>query len=315
MTYRTFFAATLALVSIGAVGHPVICEAIDAAGCSLYKYASMDSSHAAPAAIALLGLALGIRHATDPDHIIAVSTIVTRERRLGVATRIGLCWGIGHTITIMVVGVAIIIFKISIPQRVGMAMEFAVAAVLILLGVSTVSGLLGYALARLRGRPIPAAPVFTIHAHSLPVVHGHSHPVVDDHRHPHAAAASTTGGFAGLMVRLGSRFPMGKAFGVGLVHGLAGSAAIALLVLSAIPNPLWAMLYLAVFGIGTIVGMVLITTAIGVPLVMTAERATNFNRTLAVGSGLLSFGFGLFLAYQIGIVGGLFGSVPGWIWH
>jgi high-affinity nickel-transport protein len=118
-----------------------------------------------------------------------------------------------------------------------------------------------------------------------------------------------------MMARLGSRFPMGKAFGVGLVHGLAGSAAIALLVLSAIPNPLWAMLYLAVFGVGTIVGMILITTAIGVPLVMTAERATNFNRTLAVGSGLLSFGFGLFLAYQIGIVDGLFGSVPGWIWH
>jgi len=267
----------------------------------------MDASHAAPAAIALLGLALGIRHATDPDHIIAVTTIVTRERRLGVATRIGLCWGIGHTITIMAVGVAIIIFKISIPQRVGMAMEFAVAAVLILLGVSTVSGLLGYALARLRGRPIPAAPIFTLHRHSLPAMHGHSH--------PHAAATSMTGGFAGLMVRLGSRFPMGKAFGVGLVHGLAGSAAIALLVLSAIPNPLWAVLYLAVFGIGTIVGMILITTAIGVPLVMTAERATNFNRTLAVGSGLLSFGFGLFLAYQIGIVGGLFGSVPGWIWH
>ncbi|HVB80408.1 MAG TPA: hypothetical protein VNE82_10765 [Candidatus Binataceae bacterium] len=280
---------------------PRALRTIDSGGVWLYKYAVMGSTiHAAPVAIALLGLALGMRHATDADHVIAVSAIVTRERRLGIAARIGLCWGVGHTLTIMAVGVAIIIFKVSIPARVGLAMEFAVALVLILLGVSTVSGLLGQAMARLRGRRTPAAPIV----------------VACDHRHPLASAtAMAGGGLTGRMARLGARFPMGKAFGVGLVHGLAGSAAIALLVLSAIPTPLWAVMYLTVFGVGTIIGMILITTAIGLPLVMTARRATSFNRTLAVGSGLLSFTFGLFLTYQIGIIDGLFGSGPSWIPH
>lgn len=299
MTHRTFLAATLALIRSALPVSLRYAKPSTRRPVSLYKYSAMDLTHAAPAAIALLGLALGIRHATDPDHVIAVSAIVTHERRLSVATRIGLCWGIGHTITIMAAGVAIIIFKVGIPPSVGMAMEFAVAAVLILLGVSTVSGLLAMALTRLRGRPIPAAPIVAVH----------------DHRHPHAAPTATATGATGVMARMGSRFPMGKAFGVGLVHGLAGSATIALLVLSAIPDPLWAVLYLAVFGVGTVIGMILITTAIGVPLVIAAGRATNFNRTLAVGSGLLSFGFGLFLAYQIGIVNGLFGAMPGWISH
>ncbi len=100
---------------------------------------------------------------------------------------------------------------------------------------------------------------------------------------------------------------------MGLVHGLAGSAAIALLVLTAIPNPLWATLYLAIFCIGTIIGMALITTAIATPLMVVSQRASWIRQTLVTGSGLLSFGFGLFLAYQIGIVDHLFTAAPIWI--
>jgi len=88
----------------------------------------MIPANAAPLAIALLGLILGMRHATDPDHVIAVTTILSRERRLSVATRIGVVWGLGHTTTVLIVGAAIILFKISIPTRLGLAMEFAVAA-------------------------------------------------------------------------------------------------------------------------------------------------------------------------------------------
>lgn len=294
----------------------------------------MDFTHAAPLGIALLGLALGMRHATDADHVIAVSTIVTRERRLGVAARIGMFWGIGHTLTIMLVGVAIIVFKVSIPARVGLAMEFAVAMVLILLGVSAVSGLCERAMAGLFGR-VAQPPRLIVHDH--PHSHGPAH---HHHPHVHLVAADATAPLtddaaahaaqahpdhlirpliprsatpAALMAELGTRFPHAKAFGVGLVHGLAGSAAVALLVLGAIPNPLWAVLYLAVFGFGTILGMILITTAIGVPLVVAAGRAANFNRALAAGSGVLSFAFGLFLAYQIGIVDGLLTSAPLWI--
>lgn len=97
-----------------------------------------------------------------------------------------------------------------------------------------------------------------------------------------------------------------RAFGVGLVHGLAGSAAIALLVLSAIPNPMWALAYLAIFGFGTIVGMALITMAIGIPVSLAAARLDSLNHALHIGAGVLSLGFGLFLAYQIGFVEGLF---------
>ncbi len=97
----------------------------------------MIPANAAPLAIALLGLVLGMRHATDPDHVIAVTTILSREHRLGAATRIGVIWGLGHTLTVLLVGAAIIIFKIAIPARLGLAMEFAVAIVLILLGIGS----------------------------------------------------------------------------------------------------------------------------------------------------------------------------------
>jgi ABC-type nickel/cobalt efflux system permease component RcnA len=288
----------------------------------------MELAHAAPLAIALLGLVLGMRHATDADHVIAVSTIVTRERRLGVAARIGLCWGAGHTLTIILVGAAIIVFNVSIPPRIGLAMEFAVAVVLILLGVSALTGLLSRVMARVFGRKPASSPKLIVHTHQ------HAHGSAHAHRHPHVHVVGATDGEAfqpdpphqhpdhrlppetlPMMARLGTRFPQAKAFGVGLVHGLAGSAAIALLVLSAIPNPLWGVLYLGVFGLGTILGMILITTAIGIPLMVAAERAAGFNRALALGSGLLSFGFGAFLAYRIGIVDGLLRGAPIWIPH
>jgi high-affinity nickel-transport protein len=99
---------------------------------------------------------------------------------------------------------------------------------------------------------------------------------------------------------------------VGLVHGLAGSAAVALLVLTTIRQPRWAVAYLLVFGIGTIAGMMLITAAIAVPFTYASHRFTNLNRTLRVATGLLSLAFGLFLTYQIGIVHGLFTSHPQW---
>jgi high-affinity nickel-transport protein len=106
-----------------------------------------------------------------------------------------------------------------------------------------------------------------------------------------------------------------RSFGVGLIHGLAGSAAIALLVLSAIPQPLWAALYLVIFCAGTVIGMGLITTAIATPMIVASRRMSSLHQRLVTGSGILSFGFGLFLAYQIGIVDRLFGGVPTWIPH
>ncbi len=275
----------------------------------------MIPANAAPLAIALLGLLLGMRHATDPDHVIAVTTILSRERRLSVAARVGVIWGLGHTLTVLIVGAAIIVFKIAIPARLGLAMEFAVAIVLILLGVSAAAGLMSKAATRMRGDP-SRDDALIVHAHP----HAHDG---DVHSHPHVHASAHEGADdamhhghripAGALPSFAARRPLLRSFAVGLVHGLAGSAAIALLVLSAIPQPLWATLYLAIFCVGTIVGMGLITTAIATPFMVASRQASWIRQTLVTGSGLLSFGFGLFLAYQIGIVDHLFSAAPIWI--
>jgi len=273
----------------------------------------MDISNSAPLGIALLGLALGMRHATDPDHVVAVTTIVSGERRIAAASGIGLMWGFGHTLTVLTVGAAIILLKISVPARLGLAMEFSVAVVLILLGMSAALQVLGGVAARLRPASIGAAASVIVHSHSHRH-NGHEHA----HPHVHQAGAALANGehdhLAGAAT-FATRRPFLRAFGVGLVHGLAGSAAIVLLVLSAIPDPRWAIVYLVVFGIGTMCGMMLITTAIGLPYAFAARRTARTHRALAIGSGLLSFGFGLMLAYQIGFVDGLFRASVHWTAH
>jgi hypothetical protein len=287
----------------------------------------MNLGNSAPLGIALLGLLLGMRHATDPDHVIAVTAILSRERRLAAATRIGVVWGLGHTITVLAVGAAIIIFKIAVPARLGLAMEFAVAVVLILLGLGAFAALVRRIASRLFGsRPCDARDSKDLVVHSHPHAHGgatHRHPHVHQHPGEYAAVAACAAGefhrehglSPGSLPSFASRRPLLKSFAVGLVHGLAGSAAIALLVLSAIPQPLWATLYLAVFCVGTIIGMGLITTAIATPLMVASRRMSSLHQRLVIGSGLLSFGFGLFLAYQIGIVDRLFDAVPIWTPH
>lgn len=284
----------------------------------------MDLSNSAPVGIALLGLLLGMRHATDPDHVIAVTAILSRERRLAIATRIGIVWGLGHSLTVLAVGAAIIVFKIEIPARLGLTMEFAVALVLIVLGLGGV----GRLLRALASRLMPSAPRDSGKA----MVHAHAHAhggARHRHVHAHYHAAPDEDGEGGTSRRHGigeshhehlytgasqgrasARRPLLWSFGVGLVHGLAGSAAIALLVLSAIPRPLWATLYLAVFCVGTVIGMGLITTAIATPLILASKRMAALHQQLVAGSGLLSFGFGLFLAYRIGVIAWLFSSAP-----
>jgi hypothetical protein len=287
----------------------------------------MLPGNTAPLGLALLGLMLGMRHATDPDHVVAITAILSNERRLGAATRIGLVWGLGHTTTVLAVGAAIILFKLSIPVRLGLAMEFVVALVLILLGLSAASNLLKHLLARLG---LTRLGLTRLNTASALIVHSHPHSHAGNvHRHAHVHprahdAASGPDDSSGAL-HSDHRLPMlpdvalrrrlFKSFVVGLAHGLAGSAAIALLVLSAIPEPLWATVYLAIFCIGTILGMMLITTAIGAPFVLAYSRMASVHRALALGSGLLSFGFGLFLAYQIAVVDRLFSAVPLWTPH
>ncbi len=263
--------------------------------------------------IVLLGFFLGMRHATDPDHVIAVTTIVSRQRRVGAAALIGALWGIGHTLTIVAVGGAIILFGVVIPPRVGLAMEFSVALMLILLGLLGLAGIM-----RRIGGAVPLAGPDHEHGrdvHSHPHVHGD---YVHDHAHGQTPSAHGHAEEDTPLARLDRRlcglgaYQALRPLVVGVVHGLAGSAAVALLVLAAIPDPLWGVAYLVVFGVGTIAGMMLITAASVLPFALTAGRFAQMNRNLALASGVVSIGFGLFLAYRIGVVDGLFGSGPRW---
>jgi ABC-type nickel/cobalt efflux system permease component RcnA len=283
---------------------------------------AMNPGDAAPLGIALLGLLLGMRHATDPDHVIAVTTILSREHRIGAAARIGVIWGLGHTLTVLIVGAAIIVLKIAIPTRLGLAMEFAVAIVLILLGVGAASKMLRHIALRVFGDSARDSDSFFVHSHPhshSTATHGHPHVHLHSHDHHPRTDPESFNKEHDLLddtpLSFAARRPLLRSFSVGLVHGLAGSAAIALLVLSAIPQPLWATLYLAIFCLGTIIGMGLITTAIAAPFIVASRRLSWLHQGFVNGAGLLSFGFGLLLAYQIGVVDRLFSASPIWVPH
>jgi hypothetical protein len=200
-------------------------------------------------------------------------------------------------------------------------MEFAVGIALILLGFGAFAGLVQLVVRRIARTPLTVDQPLVVHSHSHshgdgPHRHPHVHLDSGEHHRPEQVALHHEHSLpAGALSSFAIRRPLLRSFVVGLVHGLAGSAAIALLVLSAIPEPLWATLYLAIFCLGTIVGMGLITTAIATPFAVAAQRMSWMHQGLVTGSGLLSFGFGLFLAYQLGIVDHLFGSVPIWTPH
>ena len=258
-----------------------------------FQIPDLSGGHLASfAAIVALGLVLGMRHSTDPDHVVAVSTIVSRERSVGHGAVIGMMWGLGHTLTIFIVGAGIILFKLTIPPRLGLAMEMAVAAMLILLGILNLTGVLRRLTERLTPallKPEPVAPKPT-----------------------ELSAAANSKAFASVLNRFVARFGyfhLLRPLAIGLVHGLAGSAAVALLVLSMIHSPAWAIAYLVVFGLGTVIGMMLMTTVMAIPIALTGR---NVSRYLTVASGLVSVCFGLFLVYQLGFVDGLFTAHAHW---
>jgi high-affinity nickel-transport protein len=260
--------------------------------------------------IAALGFFLGMRHATDPDHVIAVGAIVARHRLASSAAAIGALWGLGHTLTIMIVGGGIILFRWVIPPRVGLSMEFVVGLMLILLGILNLTGILQLITERLT--PIRgSAPGHHVHAHPHgDYIHSHAHghePEV----HPHDPGRTPVGWLDRQFGGLGL-YQLIRPLAVGVVHGLAGSAAVALLVLTTIGDPAWSVFYLVIFGLGTILGMMLITTFIALPFQYTEARSARLNAGLRVASGVLSLAFGLFLAYQVGIVDGLFTGDPQW---
>lgn len=211
---------------------------------------------------AALGFLLGLKHATDADHVVAITTIVSRERSFRRAAWIGGLWGVGHSLTVFLVGGALVVFRIEMPPRVGLSLEFGVALMLIILGFNNLRPSKG------------AAP----HSHDIPARFNAIRPVI-----------------------------------IGVVHGLAGSAAAALLVLAAISNTSYALAYLFIFGVGTIAGMTLITAILAVPSVYAADRVVRLQNGIRLAAGALSLLFGIFVAREIIVNGGLFSDVTHWI--
>lgn len=224
----------------------------------------------------LLGFILGLRHALDPDHVVAAATMVSQYRSPFNAAVVGAYWGLGHTSTLLLVGVGVIIFKLAIPPRLATGMEFLVGVMLFVLGVHN---LLKYR----------AEKHSHVHQHD-DVVHVHEHLHLhedgrEQHHHP---------------------VPQHRSLFLGMVHGLAGSAALMLVVLGTIQSAAAGLAYILIFGVGSIAGMVIISTLIGLPIAFSAQRFASVNSWIRLLTGVTSLAFGLFIMVEMGLVQELF---------
>lgn len=223
-----------------------------------------------------IGFILGIKHAIEPDHVIAVSTIASHTKKLWRASLAGVFWGIGHTATLFIVGLVVILIKGEISEIWSMSLEFLVGIMLVYLGITTVLSF--------RKKKVH------VHQHEhddTEHMHFHSHEHNEAHGHGHKKISYV------------------KSMLIGLVHGLAGSAAMVLLTMSTVTTLWQGIVYILIFGAGTIVGMLLFTTIIGIPFVFTKGQR-GINQILVRTTGTISIGFGFYYMYNLGITEGLF---------
>jgi hypothetical protein len=212
----------------------------------------------------LVSLALGLRHATDPDHLAAVTTLIASESGNGArkAGSMGLSWGIGHGTSLVFIGLPLVLLGRYLPGPVQQAAEALIGVIIIILAARL--------LARWRRGH------FHAHSHDGEPVHRHVHSHESDSWHEHAHNVAL-------------RTPL-SSYGIGLVHGIGGSGGLTLLLLSTIPNPVQATGALVIFAGGTAVSMALLSTAFGLALAK-GPIASNFERfTPALGALSLAFG-------------------------
>jgi hypothetical protein len=223
----------------------------------------------------VFGFLLGLKHAVEADHLAAVSTIVSERRSLLSSSLIGGLWGVGHTISLLVVGLAVILFDFEIGARTAQVLELCVGLMLVALGANAL-------------RKLRRGGHLHLHAHQ----HGaraHVHPHIHDgapERDPHTHHG----------LRLGARPLL-----VGMVHGLAGSASLMLLALSTISSPLVELGFIAIFGVGSIGGMMLMSALVGLPVYLTATRFKRAHLAVHGLAGLFSLSFGLFMIYEFAL--------------
>ena len=223
-----------------------------------------------PLTVAGVGFVLGLRHALDPDHVVAVSTLVSERAGLRRSSRVGALWGLGHALSLTAAGGVILALKLSVPEAVAGGLESLVALMLVALGLAAVRGALRYRL----------------HAHAHAHAHGGAAHV---HFHAHRASAPETHGH---------RHALGnglKPFLVGMVHGLAGSAGLALLALGSAPSLLAGLAYIAMLGAGSLLGMLAMSVLMGLPLAVLGARCAALHRRVQLAAGTSSVALGLWL--------------------
>jgi sulfite exporter TauE/SafE len=218
--------------------------------------------------ILLIGFVLGLQHAIEADHLAAVSTIVSEKKNLLTASLVGGLWGVGHTISLFAVGVLVILLKLQISESVEAKLEAIVGAMLILLGLNAL-------------RKLFSPEKIHVHTHE----HG-------EREHIHIHSHGTEGN------EMSHHRFSPRSILIGMVHGLAGSAALMLLVVPTIASPVAALAYVVIFGIGSIGGMMAMSFVIGIPVHFTANRFAFINRGIRLVAGVFSFGLGAFIIYE-----------------
>jgi ABC-type nickel/cobalt efflux system permease component RcnA len=237
-------------------------------------------------AILGLGLVFGLKHATEVDHVVAISTIVSRHRNVFRSAFVGALWGAGHTVSLLGIAIVVLWFRVAIPERVSGWLEFGVALMIIGLGVSAL------------WRSLRKNAKFHVHQHSHDgISHTHVHFHEHETQHKRALPSHHSHGVS----RIGWKPVM-----VGMMHGLAGSGALTLLVLTQISSAWIGLLYVLTFGLGSIAGMLLMSGLIGLPFALTSRNLTHAHQGLQTLAAILSICFGVWYAYRVGFGASVF---------
>ncbi len=221
-----------------------------------------------------LGFTVGLMHAFDPDHLVAMSTMVSRERSIRRSSLLGAMWGLGHTISLALVGLAVLVLQLTIPPSLSKGMEFAVAMMIVALG--------GHLIWQ-------SAKEFSLdrhtHSHEGPShSHAHLHSKDEPTNHQHHVLRSHT-----------------KTFAIGIIHGLAGSAALILAVMTTMTSTVQGLLYIFIFGLGSIGGMLLMSTIMSMPFAFFGKWTSGWQKPAQGMIGMLAVSFGLYFAWNVGL--------------
>jgi len=232
--------------------------------------------------ILIFGFLLGLRHAVEADHVAAVASMATRSTSLADGIRMGATWGMGHTLTLLLFGSIVIFSDSLIPETMALSLEFVVGIMLVALGTDVIY--------RMRKERIH----FHVHEHADGIKHFHAHSHAGENKHNDSAHEHEHK----------NKFPLRPLF-VGMMHGMAGSAALIILTLQTVETPTMGFIYIFIFGFGSVAGMAMMAMIIMIPLRHSAKRLTHIYGRIQATIGIATLGLGSYVMYEIGIVQGL----------